>query len=116
MRLISTFFLLGLLITMPGQAARPTTKDAMKETASLPGYQPKEGLVPDAKTAITIAVAVWEPVYGKANIASEGPYEAVLRGSHWTVSGTLPKGSLGGVATAAIDKKNGRVIKIYHTK
>ncbi|MDQ2821524.1 MAG: YbbC/YhhH family protein [Pseudomonadota bacterium] len=88
----------------------------MKENASLPGYQPKEGLVPDAKTAIIIALAVWEPVYGKANVASEGPYGAVLRGSHWTVSGTLRKGSSGGVATAVIDKKNGRIIKIYHTK
>jgi hypothetical protein len=116
MRVISMFFLLGLAAAVPAQAARQTPSDALKETASLPGYQPKGGLVPDAKTAITIAVAVWEPVYGKANIASEAPYEVVLQNGRWTVTGTLRKGGVGGVATAVIDKTNGRIVKIYHTK
>ena len=31
-------------------------------------YKPKEGYVPDAETAIAIAVAVWNPIYGKDKI------------------------------------------------
>lgn len=31
--------------------------------------KPKEGFVPDAKTATRVAVAVWEPIYGEEHIA-----------------------------------------------
>lgn len=40
--------------------------------------RPKHGYVPDAATAIKIAVAVWEPIYGEAKISEEKPYRAVL--------------------------------------
>ena len=88
----------------------------LKETENTPGYQPKDGIVPDATTAIAIAVAVWTPVYGKGQIASERPYNATLKDGRWTITGSLPKGWAGGVATAVILKKNGQVEKIYHTK
>jgi len=73
-------------------------------------------MVPDAETAIAIAIAVWNPVYGKKEIASEKPYYAVLKNGLWTVTGSLPDGWVGGVATAVISQRDGRVIKIYHTK
>ena len=41
-------------------------------------YQPPDGYVPDAKTAIRIAEAVWLPIYGKKVLDDEKPY---LRGA-----------------------------------
>jgi len=89
---------------------------ALKENDNTPGFQPKEGMVPDTTTAISIAVAVWNPVYGEKEIALEKPYYAVLEKDLWTVKVSVPGGGVGGVATAVISKKDGRIIKIYHTK
>lgn len=77
-------------------------------------YIPPQGYVPDAETAITIAVAVWIPIYGEAQIAQEKPYTAVLLNGIWTVQGSLPKEMLGGVAIAEISKIDGRVIRVSH--
>ncbi len=79
-------------------------------------YRPPEGLVPDANTAIAIAVAVWTPIYGKEQIASEKPYQATLSNGQWTVTGSLPKGWKGGVALAVIAKADGQVLRVIHGK
>ncbi len=79
-------------------------------------YRPKGGLVPDAKTAISIAVAVWTPIYGEQQIATEKPYNAILADDKWTVTGTLPKGWVGGTAIAVIAKSDAQVIRISHGK
>lgn len=78
------------------------------------GYTPKDGYVPDEQTAITIAVAVWTPIYGKEQIDNEKPYRAVLKDGVWTVTGALPTGSNGGTAIAKISKKDGRILKVNH--
>jgi len=78
------------------------------------GFKPKDGFVPDARTAIKIAVAVWEPIYGEEHIASEKPYRASLTNGVWTVTGSLPAGSAGGVAIAEIAKDDGEVLKVIH--
>ncbi|MYM84014.1 hypothetical protein GTP44_18915 [Duganella sp. FT50W] len=93
-----------------------TGSDALKETAKMPGFLPKDGMVPDARTAIAIAIAIWTPVYGEKEIAAGKPYQAVLKNGRWTVTGSVPTGWGGGVATAVIAKRDGRVISIYHTK
>lgn len=41
-------------------------------------YKPKDAYVPDAETAIAIAVAAWNPIFGKDQIAKEKPYKARL--------------------------------------
>lgn len=64
--------------------------------------------MPDAETAIKIAVAVREPIYGKDKIQKEKPLYALLKDGVWTVSGSLPAGWRGGVALAEISKKTGR--------
>ena len=80
-------------------------------------YKPTQGYVPDATTAITIAVAVWEPIYGQEKISQEKPYKAVLVSGIWIVEGTLPKQyNLGGVAVAEIAKDDGRVLRVSHGK
>jgi hypothetical protein len=118
MRITSVFLLLVLATTnlTLTHAAQQVSNQALKESTSMPGYQPADGFVPDSATAIAVAVAVWEPVYGKKNIAEEAPYQATLKDGRWTVTGTLPKGAVGGVATAVIEKMTGRIIKMYHTK
>lgn len=74
------------------------------------------GVVPDGATAIKIAVAVWEPIYGADKIAAEKPFRAKLAHGVWTVQGSLPKGWVGGVALAEISKVDGRIIRISHGK
>ncbi|MHB8519951.1 MAG: YbbC/YhhH family protein [Limisphaerales bacterium] len=84
--------------------------------------KPKEGFVPDAKTAIKIAVAVWDPIYGRKEIAREKPYRAHLdTNGVWIVEGSLPNGwfgspVLGGVAIAEIAKSDGRILRVSHGK
>jgi hypothetical protein len=80
-------------------------------------YRPEAGYVPDAETAIAIAVAVWTSIYGRKQIESEKPYKAVLIGGTWHVSGSLPAGyDVGGVAEAEIAKEDGRILRVIHGK
>ena len=79
-------------------------------------YEPPKGFVPDKETAIAIAVAIWTPIYGRDVIEHERPFNAVLRGDNWYVTGTLPEGHMGGVAEAAIRKRDGSVSEVIHGK
>jgi hypothetical protein len=77
---------------------------------------PERGYVPDADTAISVAVAVWLPIYGRKAIAAEKPYHASLMDGVWTVKGSLPKTMAGGVAVAEISMKDGTVLRVSHGK
>ena len=77
-------------------------------------YKPDAGYVPNAQTAIKIAVAVWEPIYGEKEIAKEKPYFATLANGIWTVEGTLHGADFGGVAVAEISKDDARVLRVSH--
>src|SRR4051812_7702102 len=79
-------------------------------------YMPPKGYVADAATAIKIAVAVWEPIYGRKQIEGEKPFTAVLRNGIWTVQGSLPLHAIGGVALAEIARKDGRILRVTHGK
>jgi hypothetical protein len=93
--------------------------DAQKHTA-----KPEGGFVPDAKTAIKIAVAVWEPIYGEKETAREKPYRAHLgTNGVWVVEGSLRQSwlssllgdvAMGGVAIAEIAKDDARVLRVSH--
>lgn len=78
-------------------------------------YVPAEGFVPTKETAIRIAVAVWEPIYGASQIAEQRPFKARLENGVWIVEGTLHS-ELGGVAIAEIAKSDGRVLRVSHGK
>jgi uncharacterized membrane protein YpjA len=78
------------------------------------GYVPAQGFVPDSATAVRIAVAVWIPIYGEAQIMSEQPFVATLKSNVWTVTGTLPQGARGGTAVARIAKRDGRILFVVH--
>ena len=77
-------------------------------------FKPKDGYVPDSKTAVKIAVAVWEPIYGEEQIAKERPYRATLTNVIWTVSGSLAPSMIGGVAVAEMAKDDGRILRVSH--
>lgn len=79
-------------------------------------YVPSKGFVPDEKTAIRIAEAVWSPIYGEDKIQNEKPFVASLKHEVWTVQGSLPKGWVGGVAIAEISKSDGRILRVSHGK
>jgi hypothetical protein len=103
--LACTFLMVSCGIAFAGEAPSHTSK-------------PHEGYVPNAETAIRIAIAVWEPIYGKEQITNQKPYSATLNGGVWTVEGTLHGGKymVGGVAVAEISKEDGKIIRISHGK
>ena len=69
---------------------------------------PKDGFVPDADTAIKIAVVVLSRIYGEREIAAQKPYRATLKENGiWTVQGS--PSAVGGVAYAEIAKADGRI-------
>ena len=70
--------------------------------------------MPDAATAIRIAQAVWEPIYGKKHIDEKRPFKALLKDGIWHVSGSLPEGWLGGVPEADISKATGEILQVTH--
>ena len=76
-------------------------------------FIPKEGYVPDEKTAIKIAEAIWLPIYGD-NIYKKRPFKAQLKGNIWLVQGSLPTQMLGGVPEAEISKQTGQIIRVSH--
>ena len=92
------------------------TATALIIAESKHNYKPKEGYVPDEKTAIRIAVAVWIPIYGEKKIEGEKPYHAKLDKGIWTVEGSLPEDTLGGTAIAEIAKDDGRILRVSHEK
>ena len=79
-------------------------------------YKPAEGYVPDAKTAIRIAVAVWEPIYGETQISKQKPYKVALTNGVWLVEGTFHGSGFGGVAVAEISKADGTILRVSHGK
>jgi hypothetical protein len=79
-------------------------------------YIPAHGFVPNAETAIAIAVAIWTPIYGRDKIESERPFHASLRGGTWVVEGSLPQGQVGGAAVAEISRADGRILRVSHGK
>ena len=85
-------------------------------SAEMSTYIPPNGFVPNETTAIQIAEAVWNPIYGEQQIKSERPYQASLQSGVWIVVGSLPKGVLGGVARAEISKQDGRILSVSHGK
>ena len=76
--------LLGLCAMALAAAIAPAA-DSPKHSA-----KPSQGFVPDAKTATTIAVAVWEPIYGADKIAKQKPYRAVLTNGISAADNSIP--------------------------
>jgi hypothetical protein len=80
--------------------------------------------VPDEKTAISVAEAIWLPIFGES-IYNKKPFIAELKNNIWIVKGTfnLPKQNgdsivfiKGGVPYIKIQKTDCKILSVYHTK
>lgn len=76
-----------------------------------------ENYVPDEKTAVKVAEAIWVPIYGD-RVLDKKPFKATLSedGKIWIVKGTVPKGMLGGYPIIEIRKSDCKIIKVSHSK
>ena len=82
------------------------------------GFRPKEGFVPNALTASSIAEAVLIEIYGKQQIEEQKPFIAELIEDQWVLKGNFVKDqdSRGGVFTIKINKNSGEILFISHGK
>ena len=80
-RLTETLFVVFLLTALLWGATKMSAQS----------FRPKDGFVPDEKTAIRITEAVLSPIYGEQKIASERPFSAKLKSGVWVVTGNLPE-------------------------
>ena len=112
MQRVLLFFALALAASISQPAAgQQSTRPPLANT-----HPAIQNLVPDEKTAISIAIAVLKPIYGERQIKFESPFRARLGGDVWTVEGTLPRGYVGGVATVILSKDDARILSIVHTQ
>src|SRR5262245_11890322 len=103
---VSFFLVIGIAVAY-SQVPTETKENAVR---------PKDGYVPNAETAVKIAEAVLEPVYGKETLNQEKPLKAVQQGDVWRVAGTLPPYSKGGTAVVKISKFSGEILFMGHYK
>jgi NTF2 fold immunity protein len=80
-------------------------------------YRPKVGVVPDEKTAASIAEAILIPIYGDKQIQSQKPFKVTLENNIWLIEGALadppePRGSF----ALRLSKVDGRVLFITHSQ
>lgn len=73
-------------------------------------------IIKESLTAVNVAEPILFSIYGKDNITRQQPYETYLINNYWVVSGTLPKGSLGGTFLIIINAFDSKIIKISHGK
>lgn len=72
--------------------------------------------VPNAETAIKVAEAIWLPIFGNG-IYEKKPFKAeLLNNEIWIVKGSLKPEEIGGVPIIKIQKKDCKIIELYHTK
>ena len=72
--------------------------------------------VPDEKTAVKIAEAVWLPIFGE-KIYKQKPFKAKLIDKYtWLVESTLLKNMMGGCYYIKIRKKDCKILRVYITR
>jgi hypothetical protein len=72
----------------------------------------RDGYISQPETAIKIAEAVWQPIYGD-EIYRHKPFHAELKDSVWVVTGTVHS-KLGGGPRMVINKNNGQILVVEH--
>ena len=74
--------------------------------------------IPDADAASRMANVVLSKIYGQDTIRKEMPFQVSFDKEYeaWIIEGTLPKGSVGGVATIVMQKKDAKILVIHHSK
>lgn len=79
-------------------------------------WKQEDGYISTKASAIKIAEIVWLNVYG-SQIYDDKPFIATLKDRKvWIVEGTLAKNKLGGVPYIEIQKSDGKILKVSHSK
>lgn len=103
-------------LTLGKEQAQQVLKSALTDTTSNNVINSKTAIIKDSSTAITIAETILFDIYGKKNIRQQKPYEIYHLDNYWYLTGTIPKGSLGGTFLIILDDRNSQIIKITHGK
>lgn len=93
-----------------------TNQSQMSVPARNPVTTPPEGIIPDEITAVKVAEVVFPRIFGEDEVTKYLPYHAQLKDGVWEVYGTLKPGSRGGTPQMTIQKKDGKVIDIWHSQ
>lgn len=96
--------------------AEEELKSALSDTTKHNVIKSNSIIINDSITATTIAESILFGIYGKANITKQKPYELYHIQHFWLLTGTLPKGSVGGTFLIIMDDRNSKIIKITHGK
>lgn len=101
-----------------------TNKDIILSHDILPDnyeFDNDKDYVPNALSAVRIAIVTWKNVYGNTNIIEESPFRVrLIDDSIWVVKGTLGGKNrddivLGGVFSVGL-LKNGKILYLKHEK
>ena len=78
----------------------------------------KIDIIPNEKIALKVSTEILQSVYGKDNIKDIKPFKVIFDSEYdvWVVSGTLKPNTVGGVPTIIMQKRDGKIIAITHTK
>jgi hypothetical protein len=109
-RITMTNFLKGFAVSLMLMAAC----HEMSGTGKSP--LPPQGVIPDEATAVKVAEVVFPPIFGSEEVAKYLPYHAQFKDGVWTIYGTLKRGSRGGTPQMTIQKKDGKVIEVWHSQ
>ncbi|GAB2848220.1 hypothetical protein GCM10027277_15460 [Pseudoduganella ginsengisoli] len=113
---IATVFVLSIPLLALAIERNQYKQEQVSKTGYVPkdGIKPKEGFIPNAATAIGIALLVLDPIYGADQIEKQKPFTADLRGDVWVVQGSIESGT--GTAEVDLSKRTGAILRVTHGK
>lgn len=96
--------------------ARSELKVALADTTIHNVINSNSLIIKNKETAIDVVEPILFSIYSKDNIIKQRPYEIYLIEHFWIISGTLPKGYLGGTFLIIVDATNSKIIRLTHGK
>lgn len=77
----------------------------------------ESGIIKNDSMAYDLSSLIISSIYGEECFRSESPaHIRLINDSVWCVSGSLPKGDVGGTYSILIDKFSGRILRVGHEK
>jgi hypothetical protein len=102
--------------TLGEEFAKAELERSLADTTLHNSIDNKREILKDKETAISVAERILFSGYGQKNIEYQRPYEIYKITGYWIISGTLPKGSVGGTFFIIMDARNSRVVRLTHGK
>ena len=77
----------------------------------------ESGIIKNDSMAYNLSSLIISSIYGEECFRSESPaHIRLINDSVWCVSGSLPKGDVGGTYSILIDKYSGRILRVWHER